>query len=117
MEIVVSLLVGILFGAGVFCLLRRSMMKLVVGIILISQATNLLVFTAAGLTEGRPAFVPAGAEAPAPPYGDPLAQALVLTAIVIGFGLVVFTLALLHRTHQAVQSDDLKALTATDLNN
>lgn len=112
MELLIALLIGALFAAGVYCLLRRSLMKLVIGIMLLSQGVNLLVFSAAGLVWARPAF----ADGEAPPVGsaDPLPQALVLTAIVIGFGLVLFTISLLLKAHQAVGSDDLNHFSETD---
>ncbi|NTU82563.1 MAG: cation:proton antiporter [Chloroflexales bacterium] len=88
---------------------------MIVGLALLTNATNLLIFTAGGLTRARPALVPPGAEAPAGPVADPLPQALILTAIVIGFGLLAFTMVLAYRAYQAVGSDDLDALRTTDL--
>jgi len=52
-------------------------------------------------------LVPAGATALAQPYADPVPQALVLTAIVIGFGLTAFSLVLAHRVHGSVGTDDV----------
>lgn len=114
MEMLMAILIGALFAAGIFCLLRRSLMKLIIGIMLLSQAANLLVFTAGGLTNDRPAFAMSGTELPPPGYADPLPQALVLTAIVIGFGLVVFSLSLLLKAYRAVGSDDINAFNETD---
>lgn len=89
-------------------------MKLVVGIMLLSQAANLLVFAAGGLTLNTPAFVLGDSQLPPEGYADPLPQALVLTAIVIGFGLVVFSISLLLRAYIAVGSDDIDAFNQTD---
>jgi len=114
MDILITILIGALFAAGVFCLLRRSMMKLIIGIMLMSQAANLLVFSASGLTSNRPPFALASTEMPPVGYADPLPQALVLTAIVIGFGLVIFAISLLLRAYRAVQSDDVNAFNQTD---
>ncbi len=114
MEPLIAVLIGVLFAAGVYSLMRRSIVKLVIGIILISQGANLLVFTAGGLTAGRPALVEQGAKVPEAPFGDPLPQAMVLTAIVIGFGLIAFLLALVCRAHEAVGSDDINAFDSTD---
>lgn len=114
MEPIIAVLIGVLFAGGIFCLLRRSVVKLVIGVILISQGANLLVFASGGLLAGRPAIVPPDGVAPPAPYGDPLPQAMVLTAIVIGFGLTAFLLALVHRAHQAVGSDDINAFNQTD---
>lgn len=114
MEPLIAVLIGVLFAGGIYSLLRRSIVKLVIGIILIGQAANLLVFTSGGLLAGRPAIVPADGTVPPSPYGDPLPQAMVLTAIVIGFGLATFALALVHRAHEAVGTDDINAFNKTD---
>jgi len=114
MNLLIATLIGALFAAGVFCILRRSLMKLVIGIMLLSQAANLLVFTAGGLTHGHPAFAVSETELPPAGYADPLPQALVLTAIVIGFGLVLFSLSLLLKAYRAVGSDDINAFNETD---
>jgi multicomponent Na+:H+ antiporter subunit C len=103
-----ALVVGVLFAAGVYMMLRRSVVKLLVGIALLSHAANLLVFSAAGVVRGRPPIVQ-GAGAPAA-TADPLPQALVLTAIVISFGVLAFAVALIHRLHQATGSDDVERL-------
>jgi len=89
-------------------------MKIVIGIMLLSQGANLLVFAVGQLTSMTPAF--SSSESGVPPVGhaDPLPQALVLTAIVIGFGLVIFTIALLLRAYDAVGSDDMNAFNQTD---
>ena len=65
--------------------MRRSIVRVLLGIILISHTANLLIFTAAGLSDGSPPLSPAGERTLHPPDADPLPQALVLTAIVIGF--------------------------------
>lgn len=114
MEPLIAVLIGVLFAGGVYSLLRRSLMKLVVGVILISQAANLLVFTSGGLLTGRPALIAADSKVPDLPLGDPLPQAMVLTAIVIGFALTAFLLALVCRAHEAVGEDDINAFDHTD---
>ncbi|HZH14706.1 MAG TPA: NADH-quinone oxidoreductase subunit K [Archangium sp.] len=114
MAILVALVVGCLYGAGIYLVLRRNLMKLILGLGLISHAANLLIFSAAGLRRGRPPIVPQGALAPEVPTAEPLAQALVLTAIVISFGLLAFTVTLLYRAHQITGSADLNALEDTD---
>ena len=114
MEPLIAFLIGVLFATGIYSLMRRSIVKLVIGIVLISQAANLLVFTAGGLLAGRPALVPSDGTVPEPPFGDPLPQAMVLTAIVIGFGLTAFLLTLACRAHEAVGDDDINAFNSTD---
>jgi multicomponent Na+:H+ antiporter subunit C len=114
MALLLAVTVGVLYACGVYLLLRRSLVKLVIGLVLLGHAANLLIMAAAGVTRGRPPLVAEGAAALLPPYADPLPQALILTAIVIGFGLQAFALVLLKRAHQAVGTDDLDAMRATD---
>lgn len=110
MEIILSILVGLLFAAGIYMLLRRSIVKFIVGIIFLSNATNLLVFLSAGIVPGKPVFLSDNTEQ----FSDPLPQALVLTAIVIGFGITVFTLALKYKYFEVTGTDDLDQLKQTD---
>jgi len=114
MNLLLAITIGVLFATGIYSLLRRSIVKLVIGVMLIGQGANLLVFTSHGLTPGRPAIIDAGKELLAQPHADPLPQALVLTAIVIGFGVVAFLLALIHQAHRIVGTDDLRAFSRTD---
>lgn len=107
MEGLLALASGVLYAAGIYLLLRRRLAQLIIGIALLSNGTNLLIFTAGGLTRARPPVVPAAAETLVEPYADPVPQALVLTAIVIGFGLLAFSLVLAHRVHDTVGSDDV----------
>ncbi|MBN1117948.1 MAG: NADH-quinone oxidoreductase subunit K [Bacteroidales bacterium] len=111
MEILLAILTGLLFAVGVYLILRRSIIKFIIGIIFLSNATNLLVFLSAGLVSGKPVFVPGGEIAM---QADPLPQALVLTAIVIGFGIVVFTIALKYKFFKTTGTDDLDQLQQTD---
>jgi len=84
------------------------------GLVLLSHGANLLIFTVGGLTRGRPPVAPPGAAAPTAPHADPLPQALILTAIVIGFAVLAFSLALCHRGYQTFGSDDPDDLRASD---
>ncbi len=113
MEIVLAILVGVLYTAGVYMVLRRSILKFIIGIIFMSNATNLLVFLASGILAGKPSFINNSVET-SKDIADPLPQALVLTAIVIGFGIVVFTLALKFKFFEATGTDDLDQLKQTD---
>ena len=112
MEIVLAILVGVLYTAGVYMILRRNMVKFILGIIFLSNATNLLVFVSAGLVSGRPVFVKE--HLTQTELSDPLPQAMVLTAIVIGFGIVSFTLALKYKFFTATGTNDLDKLKKTD---
>jgi multicomponent Na+:H+ antiporter subunit C len=115
MDAVLALVVGALYATGLYMMMRRSIAKLIIGLALLSHAANLLIFTAAGLERAEPPLIPPGAERLAAPHVDPLPQALILTAIVISFGLLAFALVLIHRTHQIVHTDDLDDMRSTDL--
>ncbi len=110
MELALAITVGALYAAGAFLLLRRHLIKLILGIVFIGHASNLLIFTAAGLKKGAPAFVPEGSKVLAATAADPLPQALVLTAIVIGFGVIAFTLVMAQRAYRTSGSDDTNDL-------
>jgi multicomponent Na+:H+ antiporter subunit C len=114
MELILALFIGFLFAAATFCMLRRSVFRLVLGIMLLGQAANLIVFTSGGLTKGEPPIIPDGETLLSASAADPLPQALVLTAIVIGFGVIAFTIALLHRAGRSVGSDDLDEFDKTE---
>ncbi len=101
-----ALLVGVLYAAGIYMLLRRSIVKLILGLVLLSHAAHLLIFTAGGLEWRRAPFIPPGAERLTGVVADPLPQALILTAIVISFGVTAFALVLVYRAHQAASTDD-----------
>jgi multicomponent Na+:H+ antiporter subunit C len=107
MEVLLAVASGVLYATGIYLMLRRRLAQLIVGLGLLSNGTNLLIFTAGGLTRARPPVVPDGSPALVEPYADPVPQALVLTAIVIGFGLLAFSLVLAHRVHATVGTDDV----------
>jgi multicomponent Na+:H+ antiporter subunit C len=114
METLLAFVVGGLYAASLYLMLRRSMVKLIIGLVLLSHAANLLIFTIAGLTRGRPPLILPGASTATPPFADPVPQALILTAIVIGFGIQAFVLVLFKRAYQTVGADDLDDMRATD---
>ncbi len=114
MEVVLAFTVGGLYAAGIYLMLRRSLAQVIMGLSLLTNAANLLIFTVGGLTRGRPPLIPEGAEQPAGAYADPVPQSLILTAIVIGFGVLAFTLVLAYRAYETVGSDDLDDMRATD---
>jgi multicomponent Na+:H+ antiporter subunit C len=107
MEGLLALASGVLYAAGIYLMLRRRFAQLIIGLGLLANGTNLLIFTAGGLTRGRPPVVPDGATTLVEPFADPVPQALILTAIVIGFGLTAFSLVLADRVHAAVGTDDI----------
>ncbi len=112
MEGLLAVVIGFLFAAGTYAVLRRSITKLLLGLMLFSHGANLLLFTLSGVRRGAPPLLEAG-QAPAG-VADPVPQALILTALVIGFSLNAFTLVLAYRADQAVGSDDLQQMETTD---
>ncbi len=114
MELIVAITIGVLFAVAAFLLLRRSVVKTILGIVVLSQAVNLLILTASGLKTGAIPFVEGDATALAPTAADPMPQALILTAIVISFGVLAFTLAMVQRVDESVGTDDLDEMNGTD---
>src|SRR5690606_36829008 len=110
MEILMVVLIGVLYAAGIFLMLRRSMVKLLLGLILIGNAANLLIFLLGGLTKGKPPVINETATVLTDVYADPVPQSLILTAIVISFGLQSFAIILLKRVYLVTGSDDLDTL-------
>lgn len=114
MTILLALLLAVLVGCGVYMLLRRSIVKELIGLSLLGHAINLLLFVAPGIERGDPPIVAHGETALRAPYADPLPQALILTAIVIGFGLQAFAIVLLKRVYQSAGTDDMDDMRGTD---
>ncbi|MEX0951298.1 MAG: Na+/H+ antiporter subunit C [Gammaproteobacteria bacterium] len=114
MEPIMAVIVGALFATAIYMMLRRSIVKLVLGLILLSNAANLLILTAGGLTRGLPPLIAEGAKLPTAGWADPLPQALILTAIVISFGVLAFAVVLIHRAYEVVQEDDMDQMRSTD---
>jgi len=94
MELIVSLAIGVLGGSGVWLLLRPRTFQVILGLALLSYAVNLFIFSTGGLRRGAAAILRPGEAGTLAQYADPLPQALVLTAIVIGFALLCFALVL-----------------------
>lgn len=110
MELLLVLIIGALYAAGVYLILRRSMVRLLLGIMLLGNSTNLLIFVLGNITKGKPPIIPADLKVFQDIYADPIPQALILTAIVISFGLTSFAIVLLKRVYALLNSDDLDDL-------
>ena len=115
MEPMLALIVGSLYAAGLYMMMRRSIVKLIIGLALLSHGANLLIFMMGRLVRGHPPVLPGAVSRMIEPYADPVPQALILTAIVIGFGLQAFAVVLIRRVYQTVGTDDLDALQSTDI--
>lgn len=111
MNILTSLAVGILFAAGIYQILRRNVIRAAIGLILISNAVNLFLFSV-GAYNGTAAAYTTYSDAGVA-ISDPLPQALVLTAIVISMGGFAFVLSLLYvisTRYKTSDSDEVKGL-------
>ena len=109
MELVLAIVAGVLYATGLYLMLRRRLAQIIVGLGLLANGSNVLIFTAAGLTRGNPPVLPLDGVVTAP-FADPVPQSLILTAIVIGFGVLAFSLVLAHRVHESAGSDDIDAI-------
>ncbi len=97
LELLVALGVGVLTACGVYLLLRPRLFDVVLGLTLMSYAVNLFIFFMGRLATGRAPIILQGVPATLTNYADPLPQALVLTAIVISFGMTAVLLAIAVR--------------------
>ena len=105
MELLLPLLAAILIGTGVFLVLARAMIRLIIGLSMIAYGANLSILLASGTFLGAPPLTNLDG-----PYVDPLPQALILTAIVIGFGTTSLLLVLSVRAFQATGTDHVQEL-------
>ncbi|WP_214752495.1 MULTISPECIES: Na(+)/H(+) antiporter subunit C [Exiguobacterium] len=112
MEIFVSIIIGVLTMSAVYMILSKSLLRIIIGTGLLSHAAHLLVLTMGGLKTGAaPVLVDGITE-----YTDPLPQALVLTAIVISFGVTAFFLVLAYRAYQELNTDNIEEMKGTESN-
>lgn len=114
MHLLLAIIAGILYAAGIYMILRRSLVKLIIGLVLLGNGVNLLIFLMGNLVKGGPPIIPEASKVIEGPFDDPIPQALILTAIVISFGLQSFAIILLKRTYQVVKTDDLDEINTTD---
>ena len=108
MELLLAIVAGVLYASGLYLMLRRRLAQLIIGLGLLSNGSNILILSAAGVTRARPPLMTPGVSGDQ--LADPVPQSLILTAIVIGFGVLAFSLVLAHRVHQSTASDDIDAI-------
>lgn len=106
MEFIIIILSGILFATGVYNILQKQLLRIAIGTGLISHAAHLLILTMGKLKRGQPPVIQEGITQ----YTDPLPQALILTSIVISFGVTSVVLVLAYRTVNENKTDDMEAL-------
>ncbi|WP_266205460.1 Na+/H+ antiporter subunit C [Pontibacter kalidii] len=110
METLLPLMVGTLFAVGLYFILHRHLFKVILGLILFGLATNLFLFVIGGLSRGGSAIINEEHTIATEPYADPVPQALLLTAIVIGFGIQAFSIVLIRRVYMTFKSNNLDEL-------
>lgn len=114
MELLLAILIGVLYASGIYMILRRSMVKLLIGLLLLGNGANLLIFLLGGITKGEPPVIPGTSAVIEGIYADPVPQSLILTAIVISFGLQSFAIILIKRVYRVANTDDLDAINTSD---
>ena len=106
-NLTLAVLIGVLYTVGVFLLLQRTLTRIVIGLAIIGHGANLLLLQAGGLSGAVP-FIGGDASQAGTRVADPLPQAMVLTAIVITFGVSAFLLALAFRNWLLSGDDDVQ---------
>ena len=106
MEAWFALLVGIFFSVAVYLMLSKFIIRVLLGVAVLGNGVNLLIFTGGRLTREVPPIIPEGAESLAAPAANALPQALILTAIVISFSFFAFLLVLSWRAYKDLGTDN-----------
>ena len=106
MNFVLAALVGMFLAVAIYFVLSRSLIRMLLGLVVLGNGVNLLIFTAGRISSAAPPIVPGGLEQPAGAIANPLPQALILTAIVIGFAMFSFLLVLAFRSYQAMDAEN-----------
>lgn len=109
MEFLVASSIGVLVASGVYLLLRPRTYSVILGLSLMGYAANFFIFVSGRLQVGLSPIISTSAEA----YPDPLPQALVLTAIVIGFAMSAFVVVLALRAHTDLGTDHVDGVGTT----
>lgn len=109
MEPLYIITIGVMAGVAAYLLMSRNVLRMVLGLLLLGNAANLTIFVAGRMGSNLPPLVSAG-ETTIAISANPLPQALILTAIVISFSLVAFTVVLLHKTWQRLQIVDTEKM-------
>lgn len=109
MEPLYIVAIGIMAGIAAYLLMSRNVLRMVLGLLLLGNAANLTIFVAGRMSSNLPPLVAAG-ETSITISANPLPQALILTAIVISFSLVAFTVVLLHKTWQRLEIVDTEMM-------
>lgn len=99
------IVMGALYACGIYLILERSLTRVLLGLMLLANATNLLILATGGYAGLAPLFAK---DTPAQDYNDPLPQALILTSIVISFAVTAFMLGIIYRTWVLARQDEIQ---------
>ena len=114
MEPLLAILVGLFFAAAIYLMLSKLSIRIMLGIAILGNAVNLLLFTGGRLTREVPPIIPAGLDSLPAGTANPLPQALILTAIVISFSFLAFLLVLTYRAYQDLGTDNTSDMRAAE---
>ena len=106
MDYAVAALAGLFVAAAIYLLLSRSLIRMLLGLALLGNGINLVIFVSGRLTRVVPPIVPNGLSSIGAEAANALPQALILTAIVIGFAMFSFLLVLAYRAYQSLDADN-----------
>ncbi|MDS1139446.1 NADH-quinone oxidoreductase subunit K [Pusillimonas sp. SM2304] len=109
MEPLYIIAIGVMAGVAAYLLMSRNVLRMVLGLLLLGNAANLTLFVAGRLGSSLPPLI-SGDQITIAMSANPLPQALILTAIVISFSLVAFTVVLLHKAHQRLHIVDTEEM-------
>jgi multicomponent Na+:H+ antiporter subunit C len=110
MDYALAALAGLFLTAAIYLLLARSLIRMLLGLVLLGNAVNLIILAAGRLSRLVPPIAADGAVAPMPGASNPLPQALILTAIVIGFAMFAFFLVLSWRAYHSLEADQTERM-------
>ena len=104
MKILLPMVIGVLFASGTYLILQKNILKLVLGFSLLGHAANVILITSGWIGDGQVPILGGDARIP---FVDPIPQALVLTAIVIGFAATAFLLVLALRVYRDFHTSNI----------
>ena len=110
MEAALSILCGIMTAASIYLMLTGNLIRFIFGLVLATNTVNLLIFIAGGLSEIQPPLIPDNASVPATPLANAMPQALILTAIVIGFSLLSFIFILFYKSYEVLGTVETESM-------
>jgi multicomponent Na+:H+ antiporter subunit C len=115
MDHALAALAGLFLTAAIYLLLARSLIRMLLGLVLLGNAVNLVILVGGRLSRLVPPIVMGDATAPGAAAANPLPQALILTAIVIGFAMFAFLLVLAWRAYRSLEADDTDQMRVAEL--